>query len=119
MISVNAVAKICHEANRAYCAGLMDDSQLPWEKAPDWQRASAITGVEFCIANPEASADSNHRSWYDNKLQDGWKYGPVKDAQLKEHPCMVDFEDLPLTQQMKDILFRSIVESLRPIINNT
>lgn len=119
MITVEATAKICHEANRAYCEGLGDMTQLPWDLAPTWQKESAIKGVEFTLENPTAGVDATHKSWYDQKLQNGWKYGPVKDADLKEHPCMVDFQDLPLSQQMKDVLFRSVVESLRPLIINT
>lgn len=41
------IAKVCHEANRAYCAGIGDHSQKSWEESPDWQRTSAINGVKF------------------------------------------------------------------------
>ena len=34
---------------------------------------------------------------------------PVKDAVRKEHPCLVAFEDLPISQQAKDELFRAVV----------
>lgn len=33
-ITIQAVAKICHEANKALCEGLHDFSQFPWELAP-------------------------------------------------------------------------------------
>src|SRR5437879_1359495 len=42
---VEQVAKICHEANRAYCETIGDNSQPTWEKAPQWQKDSAINGV--------------------------------------------------------------------------
>ena len=47
------IAEVAHEANRAYCNSLGDDSQKEWEEAPDWQRQSAIKGVEFIRDNPE------------------------------------------------------------------
>ena len=48
---VTQIAIICHEANRAYCKTLGDDSQLPWADAPQWQRDSIIAGVEYRLAN--------------------------------------------------------------------
>jgi hypothetical protein len=108
------IARICHETNRAYCQGIGDDSQLPWETAPEWQRSSAILGVQFHRDNPDAGDSASHDSWMAQKVQDGWVYGPVKDVARKEHPCMVPFTDLPVEQQKKDALFRAIVHALLP-----
>ena len=41
------IARICHEANAAYCLSLGDTSQTDWDNAPDWQKKSAINGVKF------------------------------------------------------------------------
>lgn len=103
------VAKICHEANKAYCETLGDTSQVPWEDAPEWQRESAIKGVKFCLDNPDAPASANHDSWLEVKRADGWKYGEVKNADKKEHPCFVPYEQLPEAQKAKDHLFKAIV----------
>ena len=43
------------------------------------------------------------------KADEGWKYGPVKDADKKEHPCFLPYHNLPLEQRMKDYLFGAIV----------
>ena len=43
---VATIAIICHEANKIYCESLGDNSQESWEDAPEWQRASAIDGVQ-------------------------------------------------------------------------
>jgi hypothetical protein len=111
-MKVEDIAKVCHEANRAYCQTLGDDSQLSWELAPDWQRESAIKGVQFNLANPTAPASASHDSWLAEKERDGWKYGPVKNADTKEHPCYVPYEQLPLEQRRKDHLFKAIVAAL-------
>lgn len=34
---VEQIARMAHEANRAYCQALGDDSQPAWEDAPEWQ----------------------------------------------------------------------------------
>lgn len=107
-----AIAKVCHEANRAYCATLGDHSQPPWESAPEWQRESAIKGVELHLTGIHTPQDS-HASWMKQKLDDGWKFGPVKDPAKKEHPCIVPYHQLPIEQRRKDLLFKNIVEAFK------
>lgn len=106
------IARICHEANRVYCQAIGDYSQVEWPNAPDWQAESAIKGVEFCINNPNAPASANHESWLEEKRLTGWKYGPVKDADKREHPCFVPYNELPREQRLKDHLFKAIVGAL-------
>lgn len=105
-------AIMCHEANRAYCQALGDHSQVPWAEAPEWAKDSAIAGVHFHCVNPDAGPEGSHESWMAQKVADGWKYGPEKDPEKKEHPCMVPFEQLPKEQQAKDYIFRAIVKTM-------
>lgn len=113
-IRVLTAARASHRANKSYCEGIGDDSQPSWADAPDWQRESAIAGVEFHIANPDADDAASHGSWLAQKEADGWSYGEVKDTEAKTHPCMVEYEDLPPEQQAKDALFReTVAESLK------
>jgi len=114
MFTVEQIAKVCHEANRAYCQSLGDDSQRPWEEAPEWQKRSAVDGVVFHLKNPGAPDSASHDNWMDEKKRDGWKYGEVKDPEKKEHPCMVKFEHLPVEQQVKDSIFKNVIASFWP-----
>ena len=111
-MEVIKIAQVCHEANKAYCEALGDMSQVAWDQAPDWQKQSAILGVQFHIANPQAGDAASHDSWLNQKVSDGWVFGSVKNPETKEHPCMVPFTCLPVEQQKKDALFRSIVHAL-------
>jgi RyR domain len=112
-------ARIAHEVNRAYCLRLGDTSQLPWEQAPDWQKKSAIDGIEFhwrlLRARVQPLPSDSHNSWLKQKEQDGWKYGPVKDPEKKEHPCFVPYEQLPAEQQTKDYLFGAVAAASFPL----
>ena len=47
------------------------------------------------------------------KLNNGWVYGDEKNADKKEHPCMVLYNDLPEEQRMKDKLFKAVVDSFK------
>lgn len=111
-MTVEQVARICHEANRGLCEANGDFSQKPWNDAADWQRESAIKGVEFARANPEAPDSAQHDAWMADKIANGWIYGDTKDADKKTHPCLVPFDQLPDFQRAKDTLFRGIVKAL-------
>ena len=106
------IARVCHEVNRAYCQALGDMSQPAWEDAPQWQKDSAILGVKLHVNNPNAGPQASHESWMDQKIADGWKYGPTKDPEAKIHPCIVPFEKLPVEQQAKDFIFRAVVHQM-------
>ena len=110
--SIAEIARVAHEINRAYCAALGDDSQPAWEDAPEWQKDSAMNGVNFHSDNPSAGPEASHESWMSEKELEGWVFGEVKDPEAKTHPCMVPFADLPTEQKAKDYLFRAVVHAL-------
>lgn len=108
------IAHIVHEANRAYCATIGDASQPPWADAMDWQRSSAVDGVEGILAGRITRPEESHESWLAEKARTGWTYGPVKNPETKEHPCCVPYDDLPAAQQVKDAIFFAIVRACWP-----
>lgn len=112
-MNIESIAKTCHEVNRAYCKSLGDHSQPSWEDAQEWQKQSAINGVRFHLENPNAGPSASHESWLAEKERDGWKYGPMKNPETKEHPCFVAYDELPCEQQAKDALFISVVHALK------
>lgn len=114
-MNVEDIARICHEVNRAYCLSHGDDSHLPWDSAPAWQRASIIMGVVAHMNAGGLTPEQSHNSWLAVKQRDGWAYGPVKDEAKKEHPCCVPYADLPPEQRAKDYIFGAIVATVRAI----
>jgi len=106
------IAQVAHEINRAYCASLGDASQPVWADAPEWQKASALAGVDMHLKNPDATPEQSHESWLAQKAADGWTFGEVKDAEKKQHPCFRPYDELPPEQKAKDYLFRATVHSL-------
>ena len=111
-LKVEQIARVCHEANRALCLAIGDTALAPWDAAPGWQRKGCMLGVEFALANPDATPRDQHEAWVSEKLADGWVHGPVKDAQNKTHPCMVPYEQLPERQRLKDVVFQNVVHAL-------
>jgi hypothetical protein len=108
---VNECAMRAHEANRAYCTSVGDDSQPSWAEAPEWQKDSAVVGVRATLEDSGMTPEKSHEGWLAHKEADGWKYGEVKDPEKKEHPCYVPYAELPADQQVKDSIFLSVVRS--------
>lgn len=108
---IEMVAKICHEANRAYCESMGDTSQVPWDDADGSQYMSVTNGVRNIIDNPDCTPEESHANWMELKLKEGWTYAERKCVIKMLHPCLVPYEDLPETQKIKDKIFTSIVKA--------
>ncbi len=109
------IAAVAHDINRAYCLSIGDDSQPTWADAPEWQKRSALAGVDMHLANPDATPEQSHESWLEQKIAEGWVYGEVKDVENKQHPCCVPYDELAPEQKCKDYLFRAVVHALKDI----
>lgn len=109
---VTAIAQMCHEVNRVYCESIGDTSQNIWDLSPGWQQTSAIRGVIFhlnqYVKGVPVPPSASHDSWLREKAAEGWKYGPVKNPDAKEHPCFVPYNQLPVAQKLKDYLFGAV-----------
>lgn len=114
---MDEIAKVAHEVNRAYCEAIGDNSQPAWESAPDWQKTSAVNGVKHHLERPNETPRGSHEAWMAEKVATGWKFGPVKDVEKKEHPCIVPFEWLKESDKAKDFVFRAVVRSLQPYLD--
>lgn len=62
----------------------------------------------------ELLAANAHDIWAKQRLQDGWKYGPVRDDVRKSHPCLVPYDQLPESEKEYDRL--TAMETLKAII---
>lgn len=105
-------AQVCHEANRAIQLQTGDPNpSSEWADAPNWQKKSTVEGVINALNG--ATPEQLHETWCDYKVENGWKYGAVKDEEAKTHPCLVNYDQLPEDQKLKDHVFKAIVETFR------
>ena len=114
---VEAMARAAHEANRAWCLAHGDRSQLSWEAAPRWQRASCIAGVRGVLEGN--TPEQSHAAWVEHKRADGWTHGPTKRPEAKQHPCMVPYAELPPEQRAKDSIFGAVVRAFADAYQET
>lgn len=50
----------------------------------------------------ELLAKNAHDIWARQRMAQGWRYGEKRDDILKEHPCLVSYEELPESEKEYD-----------------
>lgn len=50
----------------------------------------------------EEMAKNVHEVWAQNRINDGWTYGTVRDDVKKQHPGLVPYEELPEREKEYD-----------------
>lgn len=109
--AIDAIGRVCHEANRAYCAILGDQALPAWDDLEPSYRNSTRAGVLKAIEGN--TPQDSHASWMAERTAQGWVYGPTLDRAAKIHPNLVPYDQLPEAQKRKDDLFLGIVNALK------
>lgn len=50
----------------------------------------------------EIIAKNVHDVWSQNRIKEGWTYGPERNDALKQTPCLVPYEQLPEEEKAYD-----------------
>ncbi len=62
----------------------------------------------------ELLARNAHDIWARQRLTDGWRFGPKRNDQKKEHPCLVPYDELPESEKEYDR--NAAMETLKAIL---
>ena len=62
----------------------------------------------------ERMAKNVHEVWAQKRIEEGWKYGEKRDDELRLHPCLVSYEQLPEIEKEYDR--STALETLKLII---
>ena len=62
----------------------------------------------------EQMSKNVHEVWAETRIKQGWKYGEQRNDELKTHPCLVPYEDLPEAEKAYDR--NTSVETLKLIM---
>lgn len=50
----------------------------------------------------EQMSKNVHEVWAESRISQGWTYGEQRNDELKTHPCLVPYEDLPEVEKDYD-----------------
>ncbi len=50
----------------------------------------------------EAMAKNVHEVWAQTRIEQGWTYGEERNDALKQHPCLIPYEELPESEKEYD-----------------
>lgn len=62
----------------------------------------------------EQMAENVHDIWAQSRMQQGWTYGPERNDELKHHPCLIPYGELPEVEKNYDR--DTAVETLKLIL---
>ena len=57
---------------------------------------------EELMALAETISKNVHEVWAQNRMNEGWTYGPVRDDQKRQTPCLVPYEELSEEEKAYD-----------------
>jgi hypothetical protein len=112
MLSIEKIEKIaeaCHEALRHLDETSGKSNKKAWADTEEWRRETTVNGVIDLIADPATMPKQVHDNWMRRKIKEGWVYGETFDEAAKVNPCLVEYEELPMVEKLKDMLFRITV----------
>lgn len=50
----------------------------------------------------EVIAENVHEVWAQSRIKQGWTYGEERSDALKQHPCLIPYEELPEVEKAYD-----------------
>ena len=50
----------------------------------------------------EVMAKNVHEVWAKSRMDEGWTWGEQRNDELKQHPCLIDYNDLPESEREYD-----------------
>lgn len=62
----------------------------------------------------EELAKNVHENWALGRIKDGWTYGPERNDTIKQHPHLIEYEELPESE--KDYDRTTAIETLKLLI---
>jgi hypothetical protein len=55
-----------------------------------------------------------HDTWAQERIRQGWQYGPERNDAKKLHPCLVPYDDLPDSEKIYD--YNTAMETIKVIL---
>ena len=81
---------------------------------PEVEDLSAMILPPEIMELTERLAERAHDVWAAGRIRDGWRYGKERNDELKLHPCLVPYAELPESEKAYDR--NTALETLRFVL---
>ena len=105
------IAELVYEAARLE-ARWSGRSIVPeeWQRRDDkFREQMVLTVANYLAMDQLPSPEEAHDNWMHEHIRMGWKYGEKRDPELKLHPDLVPYDELPKDERDKDAVFLALV----------
>ena len=94
------IAKLVVESLATMAAHLgWQEKYWPWQALNPTERQAWVNTVIHAIEH-EFNIVQDHEKWCNLMRKEGWKWGPIKDPDLKTHPHIIEYDSLPQEVQI-------------------
>jgi RyR domain len=90
----------------------LEENVLDYE--PDPIDTSKVQLSDEILELTERLAENAHDVWAQQRREEGWRLGPRRDQDKKEHPSLVPYKELP--EEEKDYDRNTAMETLKAMI---
>lgn len=92
----------------------MIQKEAPMQYTPSPIDTSDIRLPDELLELCERLAEHSHDVWGKARIEQGWTFGPERNDQLKQTPCLVPYSELPESE--KDFDRNAAMEVLKSIV---
>lgn len=97
----------------------MEDVKKSLSKSTDFYTPNPIDTSDVELSDElkqlvEQLARNVHDYWAQDRIKDGWTYGLERSDALKQHPCLIDYNELPESEKEYDR--NTAIETLQLIL---
>jgi len=100
MVPWDELSQDLRDANVAQAAGI--GSKLEAVNAVVVPESAAVSDFSFTPEEVEGLAETEHKRWMNERIAQGWSYGPERDDRRKFHPDLKQWDELDEDTRERD-----------------
>ena len=95
-----------------FCVVQLPDFEMKYN--PQIDDLSGVVLSPDILELTERLAERSHDVWAAGRIREGWRYGSERNDELKCHPCLVPYAELPDSEKEYDR--QTALETLRYVV---
>jgi len=107
------IAEVAHNINASFRLVAAEYAQFWRELPPEaWERVDSLRQVKLLRENPDLSPQQEHEAWMRERIQHGWSWGAERNADRKQNPLLVEWDELPGAYRARSIASFQVIRTM-------